>query len=207
MYMFNLLFKFDPTQPDGLFSGDDTTAATGIPVELRKSKNWLERKPGGGAPNLVADAEADVWENLGEASSLMLSSNPNPGEIGIRVAPHRGAPIPSPTATLLLVASFGKPVLFRQPQASPFANVVAGVQNVLTTFVSRDPVTGAPAALTRNTARGWAFSFGNIVKRPGLGPGVGGRLVDRYQFSVGVIVTDGATVLHYGEDPEMDVGP
>jgi len=194
MYMFNLLFNFDKT--DGLFSGDDDTVGTGIPGELRASKNWLERKPGGGA----FDPEANVWEDLGEASALMLTSNPPPSEICIRVAPHHGGTIPSPDATLQLVVSFGRPVLFRQEQASPFVD--GG--NIVTTFAfGMNPA----STLQRNTSRGWFFSLGEVVKRPGAGPGGNKRLVHRYQFSVGVIVTDGATVRHYGEDPEMDVGP
>ena len=197
MYVYNLLFNFDKT--DGLFSGDDDNTGTGIPAALRASKNWLERRPGGGP----FDPEGDVWENLGEATTLMLSSTPDPGDICIRVAPDTRGAIPSAAATLQLAVSFGRPVLFSQKHASPFTHDGTPGGNVRTTFIS---VPEPPLMGKRNTSRGWFFNLGSIARRPDAGPGGNKRLVHRYEFSLGVIVTDGSTVRHYGEDQEIDVG-
>jgi hypothetical protein len=186
MYMFNALFKFDET--GGLFSGDDPTP--GIPAVLRKSNNWLELQGNAGTPNFPEDA---AWQDLGQATTLLLHSNPNPGDICIRIAPDHRGPIPSNAATLQLVAAFGRPSPFFQPQASPFTHNGTPAGNILTTFVL------GPAP--RNTSEGWFLNLGRIVRRPGHP-----ALSHRYQFSLGVIVTDGAAVRHYGEDPEMDVG-
>jgi hypothetical protein len=84
-------------------------------------------------------------------------------------------------------------VPFLQPQASPFTHDGSPGGNVITTF-SFGPI-------TRNTSEGWFFKFGRIARNSG-----NQRLTHRYQFSVGVIVTDGPKIRHYGEDPEMDVG-
>jgi len=50
-----------------------------------------------------------------------------------------------------------------------------------------------------------------LAKIPTTGTPIGKSLTDRYEFSVGIIVTKDPTAtnperLHYGEDPEMDIG-
>lgn len=186
MFTYNVLFKFDNN--DGLFSGDDPTL--GVPPELRASKNWLEIP--GDLPNSF-DPEVANWTDLGEANTLMLNTSQNPGDICIRIAPDRRGPVPSTTATLQLVVSFGRPSKFLQPQASPFTHNGNPNGNILTTFPF--------GPITRNTSRGWFFTFGKIAKTPGKP-----KQIHRYEFSIGIIVIDGGTVRHYGEDPEIDIG-
>ena len=189
MYMYNLLFNFDNT--DGLFDRIPDTTNPAL-QDLKSSNVWLEAT---GLTTTLANAETPtLWTDLGTGSTLYLPSNPNPGDLGIRIAPDLlSASPPSPAATLLVVVSFGRPDPSPQPQASPFTHNGNIGGRVLTTFV-------LPAA-TKNTTRGWYLKFGRIAKRPGHP-----KLAHRYQFSVGVILTDGTTVRHYGEDPEMDVG-
>lgn len=199
MYMYNVLFNFDLRT--GLFSGDDNTAG-GAPAVLRKSHNWLERRPG---PPMV-DPEDGSWDDLGEASTLLLHSVPPPDEILIRVAPDKRGLLPNAAATVQFVASFGRPAPFQQPQASPFTDDGTAGGAVLTTFVWGPVPRNTPSAADLNT--GWVFTLGEVAKRP-AGP-FRARLSHRYQFSVGIIVTNVvggvATVRHYGEDPDMDVG-
>lgn len=193
--MYNVLFDFD--RNTGLFSGDDPTP--GAPAMLRKSGNWLER--GLGPPyDPENDPEDNNWVDLGQASTLLLHSLPDPGDIFIRLAPDARGTFPSATATLHVVVSFGRPAAFQQPQASPFTHDGRDTGNIITTFSFGPSPRKRPADLKS----GWSFKLGGIAKRPrGANQA---RLSHRYQFSVGVIAKDALKTLTYGEDPDMDIG-
>jgi hypothetical protein len=116
---------------------------------------------------------------------------------------------------LKLVASFGRPLIAaRTPQSSPFTNASG---NLITTFiappfplVANFPANPAPPPEDPNTSAGWFLVLNKISKKPqATGPGaqrVKDFLTDRYEFSVGAIMTDVNGEHHFGEDPEMDVG-
>lgn len=203
MYTLNLLFNFGQT--NGRFDGDK---AGGV---LGKSKNWLrlktaiEPEPANPDPAVFDPERPAIWKDLGEAGTLLLHRTPaDPGTICIRVAasPVDATTVP-PTpalpanATVQLVVTFGRPVRANQSQASPFVD--GAEPSVKTTFVFGPIQRNSPAA----APVAWFFPLGKIA------PPAAGRdpdLADRYEFSVGVIVTSGGLTRHYGEDPEMDVG-
>jgi len=83
-------------------------------------------------------------------------------------------------------------------RGSPFGKNPGGGQPtfVKTTFMAPpDPLSQSPGA--------WTFNLGKIDLYS-----ADPELVHRYEFALGVIVTDPVigVVRHYGEDPEMDVG-
>jgi hypothetical protein len=193
MYTLNLVF--DLRRNDGLFGGDDPTP--GSPLALRKSLNWLELNgnptvdPTLPPPNKF-DPETASWTDLGQAATLLLPGNPDPGWICLRAVHDQRGPAPAAGDTLQLVVSFGRPARFRQPQASPFTHDGSPTGRIVTTF--------AFGPQGKNTSRGWFFPLGQIAKRPGHP-----KLSHRYEFSVGLIVTWGGQKFYYGEDPEMDI--
>lgn len=154
----------------------------------------------------MVDPEDGLWEDMGEASTLLLHSVPPPDEILIRVAPDKRGTLPNAAATVQFVASFGRPAPFLQPQASPFTDDGKDTGAILTTFVEGPVTRNFLSSADLNT--GWFFRLGHVVKRPK--GNFKARLSHRYQFSVGIIVTNVVagvtTIRHFGEDPDMDVG-
>jgi hypothetical protein len=192
MYMLNLVFKIDANNPDGLLVADEPTKPK---PPLQAPLHWLEWKldepadpPNPEDPSLEADYN---WNDLGQAATLLLPSNPNPGWICIRAVNDPDGSVPD---TLQLVVAFGRPARAFQPQASPFTDVNG---HIVTTFVKE------PVPTVRNTSRAWFYSLGQIAnaKRPGHP-----KLTHRYEFAVGLIVTARGKTYYYGEDPEMDIG-
>ena len=196
MYMLNLVF--DLRKNDGLFYGDDPTP--GSPLALRRSLNWLELI-GETAPPIDPtlpppndfDPEAFGWTDLGQAETLLLPGNPDPGWICLRAVNDQRGPAPAVGDTVQFVAAFGRPARFHQPQASPFTHDGTAAGRIVTTFVS-GPL------LKQATSRGWFFALGQIAKRPGHP-----KKTHRYEFAVGLIVTHNGQEFYYGEDPEMDI--
>lgn len=189
MYMLNVLFNFN--DDNGRFTGDRGSGP------LLKSMNWLRLngpEPADPVPPGFPDAlpAGSIWEDLGEARTLLLPSVPDPGHICIRVAPFPAAVLPA-GAMLQLVVTFGRPVKHNLPTAiaSPFKDGAT----VQTTFVL--------GPISKNTSAGWFLVCGTID--PATRP-TKPNLTDRYEFSMGVIVTGGGVTRYYGEDPEVDVG-
>ena len=194
MYLLNMVFKIKSNKPDGQFSGDDDTTGSGIPKPLRTSLNWLELDPSQDENAPDFDPETARWKDLGQAGALYLPSEPDPGSICIRLMQHQGEPV---TITKIQMAvSFGRPVRAHQDQASPFTHDGTSNGRVVTTFIPN-------LMLRRNTtSRGWFYKLGKIAIRP-----THQKLIHRYEFSVGLIVTiEGGDKYYFGEDPEMDVG-
>jgi hypothetical protein len=201
MYILNVGFKFDDT--DGLFAGDDPNP-NGLDPDLRRSMDWLElvgaEPPNPNPPAFNPDTRN--WTRLGSTVSLLIPSFlgavPDPANIGIRIVPDSRGPTPSAAAVLTLAVTFGRPARRHQPQSSPFTHngqppLLGG--RVIPTFV-RGPV-------ARNAGLGWFFHLGTVAIRPGAG---GPKKTHRYEFAIGVNITDGPTERSYGEDPEMDIG-
>ena len=122
----------------------------------------------------------------------MVPSAPDSGNICVYVAPDQDATAPPAGIKVQLVVVFGRPVRANQPQASPFTKAGIGV---ITNFVK--------GPITKNTTNGWFFVLDKIATKP-----TNDNLAHRYEFAVGVIVTDSANnvLRHFGEDPEMDIG-
>lgn len=203
MYILNILFRF--SEKTGLFSGDDATAPPGADSSLRRSNEWLELK---GAEPLDPNPPSfnpDVrnWERLGQAEALVLptiAGSPDPANIGIRIAPHQGGGSLS-NPTLQLAVTFGRPPRLHQPQASPFKDA-AGC--VIPTFIS--PPIPRNTFLPDGSPFGWFVHLGTVKIRPGSGTGFSKKKTHRYEFAIGVIVSDNGQMRYYGEDPEMDIG-
>jgi len=188
MIIYNLLFDF--TEPNGLFSD-----MKGGKSAFGSSKVWLA-SPKRNLKKSVRQLVAMKWTNLGQAGTVLFSYKKNRDDICIRVAPVSGKPAPGPKTILQLVVSFGRPVQINQQHASPFTHNGKASGCVRTTYLLDPKGPGIP----RNFGDGWLLNMGKIVKNP-----VKAMLVHRYEFSLGVIVTDGEEVRYYGEDPEMDV--
>lgn len=205
--MYLLTLQFDFTRTNGRVSGDSTSTSG----PLTTSMNWIKLIPDAAHPEpdfpfpAGFDVETAHWQDLGEAGTLLIPS-PDPQVIGIYVRqdqdPGTGPALDS-SATVQLVVSFGRPSVAHQNHASPFtanaAPLPLGV--VQTTFVlgpatRNSSVSGTPAA--------WFFPLHKIAIRPS-----NPNLTHRYEFSVGMIVTDvtNGKSRSYGEDPEMDIGP
>jgi len=64
--------------------------------------------------------------------------------------------------------------------------------------------------MTKNTLNGWFFELGQISIRPKDDPPPAKKmakfLAHRYEFALGVVVTNGTEKRYFGEDPEMDIG-
>lgn len=195
MYMLNLLFEWAET--NGRFRGDRPGGV------LNRSMNWLQLDPltpePVGAALAAFDPETAGWNDLGQAQTLLIPSRgrpPSPENLCIRVRSDpndAGFPIGAGGATLQLAVCFGRAVKARQAQASPLTDNNAAGGPVMTTFIS--------GVGTTNTAVAWFFPLGQIMARPG-----NPNLTDRYEFSVGAIVTRGGVTHYYGEDPEVDIG-
>ncbi len=190
--MFTLNLLFDLNNSNGRFSGD----RDGSPAALFKSNNWLKLREAEPAnPNPPAfDPERNVWKDKGEAGTLLVIDHLNPNQnICVRVASDpTGPPVNLATTTVTLVVAFGATLPAAQTHASPFTTDGTPNGPVKTTFVFSS---------TGNTSGGWFFPLGRIAKVPS-DPDVN----HRFQFAVGVIVQSGGQTLHYGEDPDMDVG-
>lgn len=186
MYMLNLLF--DLNRSDGVFSGDQ---AGGV---LMVSRNWLKLQAPD-PPNLNPEAPPAAWENLGAATGVLLIPNALGHLIAVRIAPipNMNPPL-DPNATLDLVVAFGAPLKAKQVSASPFKGPA---NQVLTTFISSGPMSSPPSG---NPKVGWYCRLGSIVTLP-----THPNKVHSYEFTLGAIITSGATVCQYGIDPEMDV--
>ena len=196
MYALNMVFKISEKKPDGQFSGDDDTPNSGIPEPLRASRNWLEldQDPPQDENAPGFDPESARWNNLGEAATLYLPKEPDPGWICIRVMQHQGQPVT--VTNIQMAVSFGRPVRAHQNQASPFTHDGTATGRVVTTFIPDLTLRDHP------TTRGWFYKLGKIAIRPKHQ-----KLIHRYEFSVGLIVTvAGGEKYYFGEDPEMDVG-
>jgi hypothetical protein len=223
MYMLNLLFDF--TKNDGLFVSSPLAPA-GAP-SLPQSKHWLRYNLGADPANPNPPAfnpEIDAnWEDLGPRGTLLMhkAALGQLANIAIRIT-TLNAPPPA-GMTLRLVLSFGHPdIAARTKFASPFthdgtapstAPIAPGTGFVQTAFVG-DFVASGGGPNTVNAAgtpAAWFFPVTRIANPTVLNPVAIGpdkaNVTDRYEFSLGAIVTDGNGVIrHYGEDPEMDVG-
>ena len=196
MYTLNLVFDFNDT--DGRFTGDRGANP------LLKSRNWLLlniAEPANPNPPAFNPEVPANWTDLGEADTLLLTSAPDPGNICIRVLadPTAAGPFDPSTATLQLIVGFGAPAGARQRFASPFTTDGTAAGPTRSAF--------AFAPIRRNSGPvgaevAWFFPLGKIQKRP-----VNPRLIHRYEFALGVIVTTPAVeIRNFGDDPEMDVG-
>jgi hypothetical protein len=211
MFLLNLLFDINNT--DGTFASTAPGAPGG---PLNQSRHWLRRRGAeppfnaGSQPSFNFNPEDGNWDDVGEFGTLFLPSNPAPGKLCIRLSEFNGNIV---GLKVQLLVSFGRPLIAdaRTPQASPFtANGLTGGQ-VLTAFLGPPfPAVTSGTFSTDgrpNTSQGWFFSLGDIVRRPqGIGA-IRSFLTDRYEFSIGAIVTDTVGVQHhYGDDPEADIG-
>ena len=210
MFMLNMLFQITrPGTPNksGRFSGPASAAP------LDQSVNWLRLKGGIPAepdPSGRFDPEHNnLWDDLGPHGALVIpnfapipAGQFDPANVAFRVAPGL-AGVPA-TAQLQLIVSFGRPVISaRTPQASPFTDDNTPNGTVKTAFVF-------PFA-PMNTSAGWFFRLGRIAVRPPTSVSTAGVLNDRYEFSVGAIISPSGDTIngpfqYFGEDPEVDVG-
>lgn len=195
MYVYNLLFKFPSN--DGLFTNPDSRA-----TPLGRSKTWLKLNGAEPTDKSGAALEKANWEDVQNIPTLPSSNeDPDPANAWIRVAPATDSGPLDAAATVQLAVCFGRPPrnvvppdVACPPQASPFTDKAGNVQ---TTFIS-------PPIRRDDGASGWFFPLGTVsdAKRPGHNDPR-----HRYEFAVGVILASSKMTLHYGEDPEMDVGP
>jgi len=212
MYLMNYLFDFNQT--DGIFSGDRTAQAPNpAAAPLYASKNWLyldTTQPGVVEPGtpIPPGFNPDVlpWINLGDMDTgiLLVSQSPPPDDsnFGIRIAQD---PLSAPPLVLggggpqlTISVCFGKPNRFGRGRTSPFDDgpPARSVKNTyilpLQTSNRVDPL-GNPIS--------WFFGLDMVdpVFRPKHGRS------SRYEFTVGVIVTNGVVNRHYSHDPEMDI--
>jgi hypothetical protein len=202
--MFTLNLLFDINQDNGIFSGDATTHSGPLYTSMNwlRLKNDIEPEPANPNPPAFNPERPGIWEDLLEADTLLvpsmpLSNNKDPANIAIRVVPD---PDPGSVLTnpeLQLVVSFGRPAKAHQKFGSPFHDNNGATPATLTTFVF------GPKGM--NTSAGWFFHLGTIRRRP-----TKANVTQRYEFSIGVIVTEGPAgarrTRHYGQDPEMDIG-
>lgn len=202
MYILNMLFRFD--ERTGLFSGDDSTAIPNLDGTLRRSNEWLELQgPEPANPNAPPfNPDVRNWDRLGHAEALVLptiAGTPNPANIGIRIAPHQaGGSLTNPA--LQLAVTFGRPARMHQPQASPFVDAGSVKPTFITDKIQRNTF------LQDGTPFGWFVHLGTVAIRPGSGSGFSKKRTHRYEFAIGVIVSDNGQTRYYGEDPEMDIG-
>ena len=193
MYMLNLVFKIDPTQPFGRFSGDVSGAY------LDKSLDWLRLKTDDPKDMNKFDPEdAKLWNPLGQAGTLLIpkrkdnQGNVKDDWICIRVLRHPASDPNAAIQKVRLVVAFGRPVRATQEHASPFTHDDSDTGRAVTSFV-RDGQGAGPA---------WFFPLARIAKWSEEQ-----NLTHRYEFAVGLIVTTTTgDEYHYGEDPEMDIG-
>ena len=154
---------------------------------LLNSKHWLKLKDATAAQDAV---EQQVFEDLGVAGTLLIGSDGMRHEIAVRIAPHPDEPLGADAIAKVGVA-FGRPLLARQPFASPFK----GGDNTQTFFDNDRP------SSRQGGAYGWFISLGTIVVVPNHP-----NLTHRYEFAVGFNVSSGGITRSFGEDPEFDVG-
>jgi len=145
------------------------------------------------APNPPANSDpenpAGGWEDLGEVGTLLVKSGNPEHMIAVRIAPDPLTPI-DPAATPELIVAFGRPVIARQPFASPF--VTAG--QTISSF--HRPLAARPSGVS-----GWFIKLGAIGRTPGHD-----NLTHRYEFALGIEVTSQGVTHGFGEDPQFDVG-
>jgi hypothetical protein len=206
VFMLNLLFEF--TRPDGRFESSPLVPSPppAGTLNLNQSRHWLKLTTTPEPADVRPETDAQ-WDDLGPRGTLYIpkitGAGADPANIAIRIAPFRG-PVPQ-GMKLQLVMSFGRPdVAARTQYASPFTDTgnAPPAGSVLTTFVN--PPNYQPGLIDPTEGRAsWFFPLKRaVVLRPDK-PNV----TDRYEFSLGVIVMNQASVTrHFGEDPEMDVG-
>jgi hypothetical protein len=214
MFMLNMLFNLKSqgaADPRGRFGGPQGR------LPLNQSVNWLSLKStiAEPDPSQAFDPEHNnLWDDLGPHGTLVIPNfGAAPGfdraNVAFRVAADPTGPGFPGTTQLQLIVSFGRPLLSaRTTQASPFTDdsTPNGVVKTAAVFGFTGP----------NTTAGWFFRMGKIALRPPMNLPNGtvipaGILNDRYEFSVGVIIspsgnTVGGPFEYFGEDPEMDVG-
>ena len=182
MFVLNMLFDF--SREDGLFLDRESYSDP-----LLNSKHWL--KVASADPQVSFDLEppSEGFEDLGVAGTLLIRSANPQHAIGVRIAPDPITAI-DPDATGELFVAFGRPVIARQPFASPF--VTAGQ----TRSVFHVPLTRRPSG-----AGGWLVKLGAIGRAPEHE-----NLTHRYEFALGIEVTSRGVTRSFGEDPEFDIG-
>ena len=183
MFMYNLLFRF--SDRSGLFVDTSAKEASGNP--LLNSKHWLKLDDASAAQDSV---EQCVFEDLGVAGTLLIGSEAVRHEIAVRIAPHPDERLGA-DATAKVGVAFGRPLLARQPFASPFKD-----GDITQTFFDNDGTATREAG-----ADGWFISLGRIVVVPNHP-----NLTHRYEFAVGFNVSSSGVTRSFGEDPEFDVG-
>jgi len=181
--MYNLLFRF--SDRSGLFV--DTPPQEQSTDPLLNSKHWLKRTDATAAQDGL---ERLVFEDLGVAGTLLIGSEAARHEIVVRIAPHPREQLGA-DATAKIGVAFGRPLLARQPFASPFKD-----EDNTQTFFDNDRPSSREAG-----AYGWFISLGTIVVVPNHP-----NLTHRYEFAVGFNVSSGGVTRSFGEDPEFDVG-
>ena len=185
MYMLNLVY--DRNKTNGLFEPYDPNA----PV-LERSLCWLKLL-GGNEPTHPNDPsfvpEYRKWDDLGRAAAVLLRKKDDPGWICIRAVSKPGTPLGD---NLQLVAAFGRPARFGQPQASPFTHDEQETGRIQTTFVF------GPEPANKGVT--WLYTLRKIAKK-----GPKENATHRYEFAVGLVVNPGDEERHFGEDPEMDI--
>lgn len=189
MYLLNMLF--DLAKPDGLFS-DSVSAAP-----LDQSRSWLVLVDAAGnpVPDLATNDPTNLpagqsWQIVGELPVYI--PNAVGQVVGVRIAPISTSNPPlSAASQIVFVAAFGAPIPKATKRASPFK--FNSATDVATTFVGQ----GVPAGPPQN---GWYFKL-HRIDHSSLP-----YVVDRYEFSVGAVISESGTTRHFGMDPEMDVG-
>jgi hypothetical protein len=199
MYLLNLLF--DLRNDNGLFSDSlPPPPPPALPNPLDQSRSWLVLLNAAGIPVPELPAGTDPanlpaglnWQIIGEVP--LYIPNPVNQAIGVRIAPTPASLPPlSVGSNLTFVAAFGAAIPKASRRASPFR---LNTPNDVTTTIPRQ---GAPTGAVPNN--GWFFRLHEVNK-----PSGNQFTVDRYEFAVGAIITEGATTRHFGMDPEMDVG-
>jgi hypothetical protein len=200
MYLLNLLF--DLTNDNGLFSDSPPPPPLpALPNPMDQSRSWLVLINAAGNPEPELPNAIDPtnlpgglsWQIIGEVP--LYSPNPLNQAIGVRIAPIAGsAPQLSVGSNITFVAAFGAAIPKASRRASPFR---FNTPNDVTTTIPRQGV--PPTFAVPN--HGWFFRLHEVNHASG-----NPFTVDRYEFAVGAIITEGVTTRHFGMDPEMDVG-
>jgi hypothetical protein len=187
VFTLNLLVDLDNV--DGAFSPNRAGTL------LVKSNIWLKRNPD--LPDPPPDPEdPNSWDNIGEAGSGTLLIPSALGQvIGVRIARDpSGAAIPT-DARLDLVLAFGAPVRASQKHSSPFTHDGTPGGRIVTNFQFDNlPLTSVPN-------RAWFVEVGAIARIPQRP-----NKVHRFEFALGAIIKTSTRQVHFGIDPEMDVG-
>lgn len=215
MYLMNFLFDFN--NANGLFENSASLAAGD---ELQLSSQWLKRRnnnPPHSAPwptPYDPDADPADWEGVGdmEKSPLIVPVAPvSEAGITLRIAHHPNKIFAFNDPEIQVAVCFGRPLPTTPLRASPFQRGSEKTHDleIDTTFIKTGKPTRrnaywVPAGTAAMKCPVWSYHIGLVHDDSKVKNG-SKHEANRFQFSVGVVITDQNITRHYSQDPEMDV--